>query len=230
MADSGKMKADGRTFHTGRTVATVEAFGYTYPDLLGENQGRTKDIIARINGLYGNILEVENWTAAPTKRDWFADIQVDREDLPLPCSINVYLGDQLAGQTLLLSMPKTGIAHDELLLPQSTDRLEFRDDKPRDVERRLMNGLHVKVAKVCDGQLNVVSKLGDTTLDPRDIPSLHIKVVAEYFTPPTSKSEFPSYSNRTTLMIVFEAASHALPVGTYSHDTPSASIGRKWTA
>ncbi|TGJ86262.1 hypothetical protein E0Z10_g2493 [Xylaria hypoxylon] len=200
-------QADGRTFHTGRTVATIEAFGYTYPDILGEDQGRTKDVIAQINRLYGDIPAVDkSVVASAPRRDWFVDIQVNRGDLPLPCSINVYLGDQLAGRTLLLNMPKTGTAHDELPLSWALNRLDVKDNKSKDVERRLMNDLHVKVVK--DG----------TTLDPRDIPSLHIKVVGEDVTPPTSESEFPSYSNRTTLTTVFEAASHIFPVGTYGLD------------
>ncbi|KAI0183794.1 hypothetical protein EV127DRAFT_506325 [Xylaria flabelliformis] len=70
-------KADGRTFHTGRTVATTEAFGYTYPDMPGDDQ---------INNLYGGLSATENWaSASASRREWFAEIQVDRADLPLPC-------------------------------------------------------------------------------------------------------------------------------------------------
>ncbi|KAI1423995.1 Di-copper centre-containing protein [Xylaria sp. FL1777] len=160
-------QADGRTFHTGRTVAKTETFGYTYPDILGTDQGRTKNVIAQINRLYGDITATEKSAAASiARREWFVDMQVDRADLPLPCSIDVYLGDQLAGRTLLLNMPKTGIAHDELLLSRVTNRLDANSNKSYYVERRLMDDLYVKVAK------------GNTTLDPRDIPSLHIKVVS----------------------------------------------------
>ncbi|KAI3335615.1 Di-copper centre-containing protein [Ustulina deusta] len=207
-------QADGRTFHTGRTVATTEAFGYTYPDILGVDQGRTKDVIVQINRLYGNVAAAEKSTgASASRREWFVDIQVDRADVPLPCSINVYLGDQLAGQTLLLNMPKVGIAHDELSLSRAVNRLDPNDNKSNwYVERRLMNDLHVKVVK--DG----------TTLDPKDIASLHIKVVGEDVTPPSSESGFPSYSNRTTLTTIFAATSHTLPI------PAGTSISRRWTA
>ncbi|KAI0966132.1 Di-copper centre-containing protein [Xylaria arbuscula] len=194
-------QADGRTFHTGRTVATTETFGYTYPDISGVGEGRTKDVIVQINRLYGEIAVFDKLTASAPRREWFVDIQVDRVDLPLPCSINVYVGDQLAGRTLLLDMPKTGIAHDELSLFGVTNRLYADNYKSEYVERRLMKDLHVKVVK------------GSTTLDPRNIPSLHVKVMGEDVTPPSSETEFPSYSNRTTLTTLFVATSHALHGG-----------------
>ncbi|KAI0816122.1 Di-copper centre-containing protein [Xylaria sp. FL0064] len=174
-------QADGRTFHTGRTVEKTEWFGYTYADILGADQGRTKDIIVQINRLYGDSTAIKNPTAAPASgREWFVDIQVDRADLPLPCSINAYLGDQLVGRTLLLNMPKTGIAHDELPLSRATSRLDIDATKSICVERRLMSDLHVKVMK--DG----------TTLDPEDIPSLHVRIMGEDVTPPSSEDEFPT--------------------------------------
>ncbi|KAI8950282.1 Di-copper centre-containing protein [Xylaria longipes] len=189
-------QADGRTFHTGRTVATTEAFGYTYPDILGGDQGR-KEVIAQINRLYRGLSTTEDWAAASTsRREWFVEIEVDRADLPLPCNIDVYLGDRFAGRTSLLSMPKTGIAYDELSLSRAVKSLDVHDNEPGGTERRLMNDLHVRVTK------------GGTTLDPRDIPSLHINVVGEEVTPPSSESEFPSYSNRTTATVIYVPTLH----------------------
>ncbi|KAI0450775.1 hypothetical protein F5B21DRAFT_489533 [Xylaria acuta] len=151
-------QADGRTFHTGRTVATTEAFGYTYPDIPGEGQGR-KGVIVQINRLYGDLSLLENRAAASTsRREWVVEIQVDRADLPLPCNIDVYLGDRLAGRTSLLSMPKTGIAHDELPLSRAAKSLDVDDNEAGGIEKRLMNGLRVEVTKVCSGELNVISQ------------------------------------------------------------------------
>ncbi|KAI0441851.1 hypothetical protein F4803DRAFT_562735 [Xylaria telfairii] len=179
-------QADGKTFHTGKTVATTEVFGYTYPDIQGGDQGR-KDVIVQINRLYGDVSTTENWVAAPTsRRQWFIEIQVDRAALPLPCNIDVYLGDRPVGRTSLLSMPKTGIAHDELPLLRAVKSLDIRRNELGEIEGRLIKDLHVKVTT------------GSTMLDLGNIPSLHINVVGEDVTPPTSKSEFPSYSNRTT--------------------------------
>lgn len=130
-------------------MATTEAFGYTYPDIPSLDEGRTKNVIAQINQLYGDTSAAKRSTAVPTaRREWFVDIQVDRADLPLPCSIDVYLGGQLAGRTLLLDMPKTGLAHDELSLSRVTNRLDADHSKPISIERALKNDLHVKVMKV----------------------------------------------------------------------------------
>ncbi|KAI1758339.1 Di-copper centre-containing protein [Xylaria castorea] len=202
-------QADGRTFHTGRTVATTEAFGYTYPDMIGDDQGR-KEVIVQINNLYGDLSATENWAAASTsRREWFTEIQVDRADLPLPCNIDVYLGDQLAGRVSLLRMPRTGIAYDELSLSQAVRSVDAYHDESGGTERRLINDLHVKVTK------------GDTTLDLRDITSLHINVISEYITPPSSETEFPSYNNRTTATVIIVPNSDILATDIDRHAKPN---------
>ncbi|KAI3321261.1 Di-copper centre-containing protein [Xylariaceae sp. AK1471] len=222
-------QTDGSTFHTGRTMATTEAFGYTYPEIstVGQNHGR-KDVIAQINRLYGGLVTARKTTAASmSRRDWFVNVQVERADLPLPCSINVYLGDHFAGRTVLLGMPKTGRAHDELSLFWAVDRLDVDNNDSGVVERALMKDLHFKVFKVFSGEQ------GDgTTLNAKDIPSLKIEVVGEDVTLPNSESEFPSYSNRTTLTTIFANSRDrepVLPVGPYGPTAPSAVIGGRWT-
>lgn len=138
-------------------MATTEVFGYTYPDILGGDQGR-KDVIVQINRLYGDLSATENWVAASmSRRQWFIEIQVDRADLPLPCNIDVYLGDRPVGRTSLLSMPKTGIAHDELPLFRAVKNIDIRHNEPGDIERRLIKDLRVNVTKVC-GDLSIVSE------------------------------------------------------------------------
>ncbi|KAI0483901.1 Di-copper centre-containing protein [Xylaria cf. heliscus] len=210
-------QADGRTFHTGRTVATTEAFGYTYPDIPGDNQGR-KEVIVQINRLYGDLSATKTREVASTsRREWFVELQVDRADLPLPCNIDVYLGGRLAGRTSLLSMPKTGIAHDELVLSRAIRSLDVDENEPGGIERRIMNDLHVKVTK------------GGTTLDPGDIPSLHINVVGEDVTLPSSESEFPSYSNRTTTTVIFVPSLLVLPADIGEHAKPDISMDRPQT-
>lgn len=66
-------------------------------------------------------------------------------------------------------------------------------------------------------------------LDLGDIPSLHINVVGEDVTPPTSESEFPSYSNRTTAPVIFIPTLHVLPADTNKHAEPNISMGRRQT-
>ncbi|KAI0878700.1 Di-copper centre-containing protein [Hypoxylon argillaceum] len=214
-------QADGKTFHTGRTMAAIEAFGYTYPETPNEDQGRQEGVIVQINRLYGDLTANQTLTAASTsRREWVVKIQVDRADLQLPCSIDMYLGDHLAGRTWLLSMPKTGLAHDELPLSRAISRLGIDSNEPGAIEKRLVNDLHVQVTKVCSD---------DTVLDPGDIPSLQATLVGEDVTPPSSESEFPSYSNRTTVKAITANTSLALRRGTYRYGAPDASSGRRQT-
>jgi tyrosinase len=138
-------------------MEAIEAFGYTYLDIPNEDRGRREGVIVQINRLYGDRAATRELTATSTlRREWFVEIQVDRADLQLPCSIDVYLGDYLAGRTWLLGMPKTGFAHDELPLSRAISRLDVDHNEPGDIERRLINDLHVEVTKVCNNQFGVL--------------------------------------------------------------------------
>lgn len=138
-------------------MAAIEAFGYTYPETPNEDQGRQEGVIVQINRLYGDLTANQTLTAASTsRREWVVKIQVDRADLQLPCSIDMYLGDHLAGRTWLLSMPKTGLAHDELPLSRAISRLGIDSNEPGAIEKRLVNDLHVQVTKVCSVHFNAL--------------------------------------------------------------------------
>ncbi|KAJ2985605.1 hypothetical protein NUW58_g5439 [Xylaria curta] len=189
-------QADGRTFHTGRTVAAIETFGYTYPEVPGGGQGRNENIIAQINKLYGNSTGALKSTAASKSGyQWYVEIQADRTDLPLPCSIDVYVGDSFAGRTTLLSMPTTGITHDELSLTRVVRLYDADNNDYGALENRLINDLRFEVAQEI------------TTLDFKHVPpSLHVSLVREDVTPPSSESELPLYSHRTRVATVSGAA------------------------
>ncbi|KAI0864548.1 hypothetical protein F4860DRAFT_464583 [Xylaria cubensis] len=70
---------------------------------------------------------------------------------------------------------------------------------------------------------------GSTMLSLRDTPSLHINVIGEGVTPPSSEFEFPSYSNRTTATVVIVPTLHVLPADVDDHARPNVSIGRAQT-
>lgn len=134
-------------------MSTTEAFGYTYPETskLGQDNGRRGNIVAQINRLYGDGPAAAGKTVAASttsRHEWFVEVQVERADLQLPCSIDVYLGDRLASRTMLLSMPKTGLAHDELSISRAVNRLDVNGDDSAAVERALLKELHAKVVKV----------------------------------------------------------------------------------
>ncbi|KAI1811916.1 Di-copper centre-containing protein [Poronia punctata] len=193
-------QADGRTFHNGETVSEIEALGYTYPELsmMGHNQGRREAVIAQIQKLYGDPADVGNAADAPKPRlQWLVDVRVDRVHLPLPCSIDVYLGGCLAGRTTLLSMPKTGLVYDELSLSRAVRNLGINDSQAGTVEWTLVNGLRVGVSKRPAGGQD-----DGTLVDPRDIPGLTIELASEVLLPPSWESSFPPYRNRTILSTV----------------------------
>jgi tyrosinase len=98
-------------------------------------------------------------SAPGPRREWFVEIQVERSELPLPCSLHVFLGDQLVGSMWLLNMPKTGFVYDELSLSRAIDHLNIGQKKPEVIERKLMADIRVKVTQVCDDQANVMLEL-----------------------------------------------------------------------
>ncbi|KAI8626488.1 Di-copper centre-containing protein [Xylariaceae sp. FL1651] len=212
-------QADGNTFHTGMTAMTTGAFGYTYAET---KQGQ-KEVITQINKLYGDRVAVADKIAVSRLgREWFVTVQVERADLQLPCSIDVYMGDNLAGRTLLLSMPTEGLAHNELSLRRAISRLDVDQTDTAAIERILKNELRVEVVK------------GDgNTIDPKGISSLELEIVGEDITPPSSESEFPLYSNRTTLMTISTSYIDGEPVSyleSHRQTAAHAINGRRWRA
>lgn len=59
-------------------------------------------------------------------------VQVERSDLPLPCSIVFALGSQTAGQMTVLSMPPTGLTHSQIPLKRAIDKLGLTDEIDND--------------------------------------------------------------------------------------------------
>ncbi|KAI1337062.1 Di-copper centre-containing protein [Xylariaceae sp. FL0016] len=143
-------QADGTTLHTGMSVNSTEVFGYTYPELSGrlEADGEIKDIIAQVNKLYGGLGGISKAASGPG-REWFVDVQVERVDLELPATIEIYLGDQLAGRTVLLRMPMDGLAHDEIPLKRAISALDISETDPDAIEAALEGQLHITVKNVC---------------------------------------------------------------------------------
>ncbi|KAI1265324.1 Di-copper centre-containing protein [Xylariaceae sp. FL1019] len=188
-------QADGVTFHTGLTVATTEAFGYTYPDLVALNHGNGRDIlIQKINELYGStyVQPQIGAKASIQESEWLVDVQVQRGDLPLPCHINVYLSEHLVQSIILLNMPKQGIAHNEIPLRRFVNLLYGHLDDPAVVEREIKKDLYARVVEA-----------GGTEFDPDTISSLKVELAKQDVTHPETAYEFPLLGNKTTLANVF---------------------------
>jgi len=108
---------DKNTFWTNKMTESTRPFGYTYPGLEDWKYSKdelSKRTIALVNGLYGKPAAATRARGLrrradnSTLTDYAVRIAVDRADLPVPCSIEVRIGDVVAGEYALLSMPKTG--------------------------------------------------------------------------------------------------------------------------
>lgn len=153
-------QADGQTFHTGRSIVNISDFGYTYPELqdvdLDVYQNSLR-VIEIVNNLYGIPIPpgVEQphpkdfHTTVDTTRDWIVNVEVERSELELPCTINLYVGDRYAGRTTLLNMPMHGVLSDEIPLTHVIDASRFRGMSPDAIEDQLERDLYFEIRKVC---------------------------------------------------------------------------------
>lgn len=152
-------QADGK-FHTSKTVASTKAFGYTYPEIndWSQNTDETRrSVVSQINQLYGDdaaerasriAATSSSWAwARPTWKEYYAQVRVERSELPLPCSINLLLGDALAGQTSVLSMPTSGRTHAEVPLTRALRQIYGRLDAAT-VIPSLQKSLRIEIRKV----------------------------------------------------------------------------------
>lgn len=155
-------RADGRSFHTTRSVLNTSDFGYTYPEfhsLDSDPYRRSQQMIEIVNDIYGSILPpgvkrphrrraTNRHAAEETTKDWVVSLEVERSELSLPCTINIYMRDRYAGRTTLLNMPMQGLVSDEIPLAQAIDSSYFRGMAPNEIEDQLEAGLRFEIKKV----------------------------------------------------------------------------------
>lgn len=200
-------QADGRTFHTGLTAAELAPFGYTYAELEDWEQARgeegkgweerdraRKGIVSRINALYGNGKDGgkadAEATAAVAEEEWFVRIAVDRSDLKLPCNIDVFVGDRLAGRMALLAMPKQGLAYAEIPLRRAVQGLRLDSNNTTG---------RITVGDALREMLRVeIKSSSGTKTEVKNVASLELHLVAVTVTARGSESEFPEYGERST--------------------------------
>ncbi|KAK8116070.1 hypothetical protein PG984_012572, partial [Apiospora sp. TS-2023a] len=191
---------DSTSFHTGKTVAALATFGYTYPEIndwsLSREETR-KAVITQVNQLYSNGA---NRVSSSRRRriqqqqdrrrqqqqdpttEYYAQISVERAELQLPCTISVMLGDDKAGQMSLLSMPTSGVTHAEVPLTRALNRALASDtaaaknkammmSDAKFVTSKLSKLFQVEIRKVC--AISVASNLAcvDKQADGTVIPT-----------------------------------------------------------
>ncbi|KAH8197341.1 hypothetical protein TruAng_008507 [Truncatella angustata] len=138
-------QGDGQDMHTGRSIASIKTFGYTYPEINDWSMSpeHTRQLVIRqVNQMYGPYkIEIKpgRSTAIPyrhlqrqrrerdalnTERQYYVQIGVDRSELDLPCTIKVMLGpDILAGTVNIMAMPAIGRTNSEIQLNRAIKQL-----------------------------------------------------------------------------------------------------------
>ncbi|KAK8055867.1 Di-copper centre-containing [Apiospora rasikravindrae] len=113
-------------------------------------------------------------------------VQVERSDLPLPCSIIFALGSQTAGQMTVLSMPATGLTHSQIPLKRAVDKLGLTDEIAHD------DG-PTAIAKLTSILQATIRMANGTIVSNPKVPSLKITVQAQDVVQAASIDHFPIY-------------------------------------
>ncbi|KAK8045287.1 hypothetical protein PG993_005311 [Apiospora rasikravindrae] len=216
---------DPASFHTGKTVAALATFGYTYPEIddwsLSREETR-KAVITQVNQLYGNgangiVSSAQQHRSraqsrksrrqqqqAHATKEYYAQISVERAELQLPCTIFVMLGDDKAGQMSLLSMPISGITHAEVPLTRALDGVLASGTATSAAAAGAKNHAMISdvkfVASTLSQLFRVEIRKADGTMIPlKSVPSLSIHVEGEDVTAASHIEEFPKYGAVTSL-------------------------------
>ncbi|KAI1211298.1 Di-copper centre-containing protein [Annulohypoxylon truncatum] len=182
-------RADGKSFHTGISASSIEAFGYTYPELRGWDSGQrnqgSSDLVSRINALYGSGSGGGDFGEASLAGDeWFVEIAVNRSELELPCNIDIHVGETFAGRVALLGMPMHGLAYAEIPLQRALKSLGLNRTGSNAVERVLREQLRVEIIKG-----------SGVTFDAKDTTGLVVNIAVTHIVSHGSDFELTKYGH-----------------------------------
>lgn len=143
---------------TSRRVTGTREFGYTYEGV--EDWGVTEEELSAkvkglVNTLYGPKQTVKRRRqVGGKKKEYEVKVKVDREDeaLPLPCSVQVFVGEKFAGELSLLNMPTAGVAYAGISLEKAAGEAGM-----------VFNGTAAQVVDVLKEKLRVVVKSVSST-------------------------------------------------------------------
>ncbi|KAH7136840.1 tyrosinase [Dactylonectria estremocensis] len=184
-------QANGK-FHTPESVTSIRGFGYTYWGLEYWKKSKatlTKDATAVINRLYGP----SSSSSKKSKRDdqsltrYFAQIEVNVEELERPCAIGLYVNTTSVGNFIVLMQPASGTFFGKFSLDRAADPVDVADTKTSVVVGDILAGLRVEIKKH-DG----------TIIDLSTVPSLKLELQNADVVQPDSETELPEYSDTKT--------------------------------
>ncbi|WYZ36206.1 hypothetical protein EsH8_XI_000089 [Colletotrichum jinshuiense] len=225
-------------FHTGRTASDLKNFGYSYPEIIDWNQSQdalARQVTVSVNRLYGpggtstklkarrnhcrsgcNKKDQTNSYASPPASEanaphktYTALVDLERSELPLPCSVYVYVDGEFAGKISVMSMPASGMMHSTVPLNKALEKL----GKTMDITEPQVNNsspatnstaaqqpaVSSEDKEIIQKRLSVEIKSINGTIFPvSSAPSLKIKVELQHVLPPLSEDSLPTITPITT--------------------------------
>ncbi|KAI2468351.1 Di-copper centre-containing protein [Annulohypoxylon bovei var. microspora] len=188
-------RADGKSFYTGVSASSVEAFGYTYPELKGWGSGEGDRgvgrgaVLSRINSLYGSGVGDDN-EANSAGEEWFVEVAINRSELELPCNVNIHVGGTFAGRVALLGMPMHGLAHAEIPLQRAIKEVCSNTTDRATVETILLQQLRIEI-----------NKGSGVTIDAKDVAGLEVNLAVIDIVSRSSETELTKYGSKRVVSL-----------------------------
>ncbi|KAK4453979.1 Di-copper centre-containing protein [Podospora aff. communis PSN243] len=185
------------TLHTSGSVTQTRDFGYTYPEIDDWSQGPEElanYVRAQVNLLYDRSTDVspsrrrglrerQGYAEPPLaqRRYYSAEIQVDRCDVPLPCTLNLMLNGSVVGRMALLAMPRVGVASADIVLTDLKKGDQNIDGMgPDEAVKYLTENIEIEMRL----PNNTVAQIGNA-------PSLKLEIQDMTYNAAVSNSSFP---------------------------------------
>jgi tyrosinase len=207
------------TLHTSGSVTSIREFGYTYPEIddwSKEPEELANFVRARVNSFYDRSTDVSpsrrralgkrpGYAGPPPgqRRYYGAEIQVDRCEVPIPCTLNLMLNGSVVGRVALLAMPRTGTASANIALRDLKNGNQGIDGMDPDgvvrylsesieIELRLVRPLY-SLPSIVGGfrTLTGLIQPNNTVVQIGDAPSLKLEILDMTYTAAASISTFP---------------------------------------
>lgn len=144
-------------FHTSTSITNIKTFGYTYPEIDDWSlspEALSTYVRTQVNRLYSTGRGASKRSARyqyrspPVFKDYSILIKVNRSEIALPASIDLFLDNRSAGKMVLLSMPMEGISYATIPLDRALEVANKSVKGPSIVMPYLNNSLRIEITQV----------------------------------------------------------------------------------